>query len=1172
MVNLRISWVTVKKVLKYIFSFLVILGVAYLGYLTYYFATNSPYKVRVTNVTGTSATISWYTNREDKGLVIYDQKNSFLPIISAFGKSKGYDDRDVALAQTTLMNKVTERSVKDVNADYEVSLDSQDLTDLKITKKGNYYVHHVTLNNLSPESKYYFRVGNGLFWWNVKVDTQKVQDFEAPTLTSLEFSTYKDPENLSAPNPAFGQVLSLARNKDGYLINNPSTDAIVFLKVDSDVDSQYQSSVVNTDGGWVIDKSNFRDSSGNIYKSLKEGDSMVAHSQFENVAPLESIQLLSGVTDNPAQYIYGNTDNEAKLLGNIIDKLKFSLSESNANIYANLISLVSAGTGETQADCPNEVWSPLKGCTGVLKTTPPAPTGGGSASLSPCIINGRNYGNMTTVDCRKKELALETDIPEPATSGGGTTCQKITCDDTSEWNQSKCACIKKQSANEYDKCEGQYPRTCDDAPLGGSTTNCYCRMTDGSGRYLPLRGIDCRPASCANNRAINNDNECYGGVCTPRTKCPATKPDCDEKEKVLCGSDYSTPGCGHATKCPQGTEIYTGNDTCVSTADMVDCNLKTGKTRMPKSLCDEKLKLEKESPPNDDLELDEDEDEDDKGQSTSNFVICVLPDGTKKRILKTTCDSLKGSADQNIPANQIYKDMTNDKACCSGSRYGPYVKTVTNSYNCGAGLYVCSPTCKNSTFVRNSLGVCVCEGSNKIYNPITETCDFVDKDNPVGIGDNRGCAQFNCGSYYGNICGKAEYKGNCAKDQYCEYTVSDAGGKRGLCKNKGVEMGIDISSDWALTDPDVKDDKKELKSLYTCCEYTGNAGISTSNYKLINNTTFGKDCKDILKDGWKDVDLSTCLEKYSSQEGSYVPDNNNNKVFAQTDNDLTTQGDYVIVFPESGVVNINVDDNQKNTYVNKNNKYFLYQNRDGVAGYQEPKNFNKPENDEDLVIKTTGRKIAVSKVAPMYKMKLNKGINIVSFNFLPTLDGKNGLKASEFIEIINNGTNLYIKSISYFDGGKWVGGVATNTTTYEVNGNDFTLVPGKGYAIVAFKDVSTEIPGLKVQEGIPVAFSSGWNLIGVNGYSTTYTASSLIDSLNGLSGIKANNVTWWPTSKGRYESFQKSEGVEYGFDYPILNDMGYFIRISEFNPESNSTKSIIWNPGNELNGTPGSEN
>jgi hypothetical protein len=61
---------------------LLVIGVSlvgYLGYLTYQSVTFSPRKVRITNITENSATISWVTDTPTKGVVYYKQEDSFLP-------------------------------------------------------------------------------------------------------------------------------------------------------------------------------------------------------------------------------------------------------------------------------------------------------------------------------------------------------------------------------------------------------------------------------------------------------------------------------------------------------------------------------------------------------------------------------------------------------------------------------------------------------------------------------------------------------------------------------------------------------------------------------------------------------------------------------------------------------------------------------------------------------------------------------------------------------------------------------------------------------------------------------------------------------------------------------------------------------------------------------------
>ncbi|HOV29776.1 MAG TPA: hypothetical protein PLD77_01725, partial [Candidatus Dojkabacteria bacterium] len=97
----------------------------------------------------------------------------------------------------------------------------------------------------------------------------------------------------------------------------------------------------------------------------------------------------------------------------------------------------------------------------------------------------------------------------------------------------------------------------------------------------------------------------------------------------------------------------------------------------------------------------------------------------------------------------------------------------------------------------------------------------------------------------------------------------------------------------------------------------------------------------------------------------------------------------------------------------------------------------------------------------------------------------------------------------------------------------------------------------------------GWNLVGIHGYSKVYTARSLLNSINKVEGLTANNISWWPTSKGKYEGLQLSDGKEYGFDFPISPNNGYFIRINKFEPKDTSCGSILWNEGGTHNGACG---
>ena len=150
-------------------------------------------------------------------------------------------------------------------------------------------------------------------------------------------------------------------------------------------------------------------------------------------------------------------------------------------------------------------------------------------------------------------------------------------------------------------------------------------------------------------------------------------------------------------------------------------------------------------------------------------------------------------------------------------------------------------------------------------------------------------------------------------------------------------------------------------------------------------------------------------------------------------------------------------------------------------------------------------------------------------------------------------------------GGRWSQGISCDPQGV-CSGTDFPLTPGRGYFIKAREDQEVTLPGYQIISPVPIPFSSGWNLVGVHGYSKVYSARSFIESINKLIGLTADNVSWWSSSVSRYEGLQVTDGIQYGVDFPINSSSGYFVRISDFQPSSDECRSIIWNEGGDLNG------
>ena len=280
---------------------------------------------------------------------------------------------------------------------------------------------------------------------------------------------------------------------------------------------------------------------------------------------------------------------------------------------------------------------------------------------------------------------------------------------------------------------------------------------------------------------------------------------------------------------------------------------------------------------------------------------------------------------------------------------------------------------------------------------------------------------------------------------------------------------------------------------------------------------------------------------------------------------------FISYYPEDGIYEVTDNKGRKASAIGGSGGYVYYEERNGIDGYQSPEDPKNPKPNEDLIVPKSSL-VEVEKVASFIDLPLKQGINIISFNLLPStgsIDSK--LSYSDFLNIANRKGNN-VSRIATFKGGQWEGGAVYDFGTKEVKGQgNKTITMGIGYVIVAEQDTTISVPGYAIKSPIPIAFSEGWNLIGVHGHTKAYTAQSFINSINSTEGLQSNNVTWWPTSKGRYEGFQVSEGQTYGQDFPISPLNGYFVRINSFQPKEANCKSIIWNPGGQKNGECGTK-
>lgn len=178
--------------------------------------------VRITNITGSSATVSWVTNEPVRGSIIYSGEDKWTPILTYKGKLRAYEDRDI----------------KEVEyAEYELE------------RWGEYYVHHVTLKNLRPNSKYYYRVSTGF----------KSVEFDYPALETLDIIA--EPYT---PDPVYGMVLDIKDN------TSKPTDGVVYYRLVNDSTSMWYSETLNSEGRWSGDLGGILRGDGELFDRADE--------------------------------------------------------------------------------------------------------------------------------------------------------------------------------------------------------------------------------------------------------------------------------------------------------------------------------------------------------------------------------------------------------------------------------------------------------------------------------------------------------------------------------------------------------------------------------------------------------------------------------------------------------------------------------------------------------------------------------------------------------------------------------------------------------------------------------------------------------------------------------------------------------------------------------------
>lgn len=474
-------------------------------------------------------------------------------------------------------------------------------------------------------------------------------------------------------------------------------------------------------------------------------------------------------------------------------------------------------------------------------------------------------------------------------------------------------------------------------------------------------------------------------------------------------------------------------------------------------------------------------------------------------------------------AQCILTSQENQQQSCNDSATGEYcTQNGVVYFNCGGTFSAAPQYCKDdSSGMENPL-----HGNNCANSQVGRYCI-----------EPSGSRKYKCTTSLYTLtkqeCDDHRDEWGSTAQPSCEsmYKVSE-----GHCQSNGnVRFSCNISGRWEITSSAARCD--ELKSMNEQTGATTDAdgvNVCPGGYPTYDlNGSFLK-CTS-CRPPYREVgDVCMAPGSKSSTTGSSSRENLSFRSFAQSES--------ITISPQNGFLAFEEGGEYCTEYQGARYCFTIIDNEPVKVFIDE--NDNKAYDTNEVILSEQSTNLSLDRVASTQSYKLSNGFNLISFDLVnPEMDN-----ASEFLIEMNEKFNNQIYSIARFEGGKWE--VMGYRAGEVVGAIDFQLVPGKGYLVKTKANVDIYITGQRVSDPVPVFLTGGWNLVAVHGASTSYTAESLIDAVESVEGLDADNVTKWAAEKGRYEGVQKqadSTGTErvFGFDFPIVRDASYFVRVVE---------------------------
>lgn len=1192
--KVRLSLPKFKVNKKTVFAFVAIVLMVTFGIAAFSILTYQTGNVLVTNVSSRSATITWTTNTPSKGAVIVSESSTNFPLNFGFlGGKQYFDDRDVSKANLLAAQKNAE-------AASNPSSDKTVVTDVNVTDLGSYYVHHVTVTNLNPQATYKFWIGDG----NIFVSrNDKESNID-------KFTTFAEVNEVGTPLPTYGFVNTLNDKVfDSY------NDAVVYLQVlfpgenDDDKESQVISAVTSNNGSWYMDLSGIRYIDGSVAPQVTQDLNEKVWADA-GVKGYKDIFLNNTSDDAPMDPITLQTP--------VVVSESFS-SPIVFKTYADDCECAPAGGCATgQKSIRNTGCSGTqKACCGVATSTAPATGGGTAIDTSGEKKKGtacqQTYPENGMI-CYKKGV-WEAD--GTCSWGAGSNCVKQ-IDATAKCDIKDSNCPVGQCALACGSKDGS-PMTC----VGGNGNTSCCtgecvKKTQEPGK--PASGGSTGGTTTGTIKGTCSGNSCsQGQTCgniTP-TECSCSYYDVTRstvvskqiKPGAKCGNSYNGEEDAYdqttnnlASDCtysngqnyPNGYVASKSFYCCDGIKSTTQCTENTVLTRDPNDSYHAKCGGDGQ-PPCTDIRADScDKDyayydciKKCKPVNTLNSVVCRSAICCTKS--ESNSEMVSKGADVAITTKTVIGTECTDgftelskSACASeGKVYicisnGAKVANITDCSANNTGTSVPKPACEGSCNAWRDGSLFPTTGGKLVKNP-NGNCDCILNDGTAAqrqyLSVNEPCLTGNCRcspnalSYPSLISsGVCQWSSTgCGNGGSAGDSCLTSSGKNGRCayETSGVAKCVESETELNGVIPGKLSPKILATFKVKCLAKVDGYPPVTLDDGRIEGTylTIDIEIQNKKKDLEKQARAANNNIAYSCTVTDQVKTDvfsQNNYVFGSLAASSTEKLTDIYIDPVTGILLPKT--NQKADYKYKGKVYQL------DLSTSDPLSFVYIDNNEnDKYDEGTDDKIDIKtfvensvQVEKDETIVLKPGFNFVSFPYVISApDGSSLSNASDLLGYLNEQSVTDIYSIAQFESGHWV--IVGKRDDVTISANDFPIIPGRGYLIKSNSTEIIRVIGKYLTKTVPINISVGWNLIGLNGTTKSYTAESLLDAINTSTSpvFQAVNVTQWPSDKQKYEGIQKEKddtGVVqvYGFDFPIDTKTGYFLR--------NNSGTGTWTP------------